>query len=238
MHSWTMAVKAALAPLANQERAEQMQAYMRDQFVFYGIPSPQRRAALKALFAQPQLPDLGALPTVVRELWQQPQREYQLVAVDLLIKCKKPLSHIFLAEVEALITTKSWWDTVDLLASHIVAALSINHPDQTQDALQRWRRSDNLWLRRTTLLYQLKFKHLTDERLLFEIIRENQADEAFFIQKAIGWALREYSKTNAHAVESFIEQQRIQGLAQREGLKWLRNNARSAVTEPTRRDTR
>lgn len=144
-----------------------------------------------------------------------------MVAIDLLIKRKKQLPTTFLAEVEWLIITKSWWDSVDMLASHIVAALYLNYPDQTKDYINRWRLSDNIWLRRTALLYQLKFKQQTDEKLLFEIIKENQADNEFFIQKAIGWALREFSKTNSTAVVSFIDQQNIQGLARREGLKWL-----------------
>ena len=111
-----------------------------------------------------------------------------------------------------------------MLASHIVAALHINHTAQTQDYISRWRVSDNIWLRRSALLYQLKFKQQTNESLLFEVIKENQADEEFFIQKAIGWALREFSKTNANSVESFIDQQNIQGLARREGLKWLNSD--------------
>lgn len=218
---WHTAVKRILEPLASRDKASQMQAYMRDQFKFYGIQSTLRREALKPLFAHEQLPETEELPGIVRELWLLPQREFQMVAIDLLIKRKKQLPTTFLAEVEWLIITKSWWDSVDMLASHIVAALYLNYPDQTKDYINRWRLSDNIWLRRTALLYQLKFKQQTDEKLLFEIIKENQADNEFFIQKAIGWALREFSKTNSTAVVSFIDQQNIQGLARREGLKWL-----------------
>ncbi|MGB2147143.1 MAG: DNA alkylation repair protein [Vibrio toranzoniae] len=221
MHTWNNAIKTALEPLANSDKAPQMQAYMRHRFQFYGIQATQRREVLKPLFAKEQLPNIDDLPRIIRELWLLPEREFQMVAVDLLIKRKKQLPETFLAEVEWLIITKSWWDTVDLLASHIVAALHINHTAQTQDYISRWRVSDNIWLRRSALLYQLKFKQQTNESLLFEVIKENQADEEFFIQKAIGWALREFSKTNANSVESFIDQQNIQGLARREGLKWL-----------------
>ncbi|GAM75112.1 DNA alkylation repair enzyme [Vibrio ishigakensis] len=72
-------------------------------------------------------------------------------------------------------------------------------------------------------MYQLKFKQETDIELLFELIKENQTDNEFFIQKAIGWALREYSKTDADCVIEFIESQQIEGLAKREGLKWLKS---------------
>ncbi|MEZ9177288.1 DNA alkylation repair protein [Vibrio kanaloae] len=221
MHTWNNAIKTALEPLANSDKALQMQAYMRHRFHFYGIQATQRREVLKPLFTKEQLPNIADLPRIIRELWLLPEREFQMVAVDLLIKRKKQLPETFLAEVEWLIITKSWWDTVDLLASHIVAALHINHTAQTQDYISRWRVSDNIWLRRSALLYQLKFKQQTNESLLFEVIKENQADEEFFIQKAIGWALREFSKTNANSVESFIDQKNIQGLARREGLKWL-----------------
>lgn len=224
MHTWNNAIKTALEPLANSDKAPQMQAYMRHRFQFYGIQATQRREVLKPLFAKEQLPNIDDLPRIIRELWLLPEREFQMVAVDLLIKRKKQLPETFLAEVEWLIITKSWWDTVDLLASHIVAALHINHTAQTQDYISRWRVSDNIWLRRSALLYQLKFKQQTNKSLLFEVIKENQADEEFFIQKAIGWALREFSKTNANSVESFIDQQNIQGLARREGLKWLNSD--------------
>lgn len=224
MLTWNNAIKTALEPLANSDKAPQMQAYMRHRFQFYGIQATQRREVLKPLFAKEQLPNIDDLPRIIRELWLLPEREFQMVAVDLLIKRKKQLPETFLAEVEWLIITKSWWDTVDLLASHIVAALHINHTAQTQDYISRWRVSDNIWLRRSALLYQLKFKQQTNESLLFEVIKENQADEEFFIQKAIGWALREFSKTNANSVESFIDQQNIQGLARREGLKWLNSD--------------
>ncbi len=220
-HPWNTAVKTALEPLANSDNARQMQAYMRDQFQFYGIQSTSRREVLKPLFSKQQLPAVEDLPRIVRELWLVPQRECQLVAIDLLIKRKKQLPEIFLSDLEWLITTKSWWDSVDLLATHIVGALFLNYPDQTQEYIMRWRQSDNIWLIRSSLLYQLKFKQQTDTKLLFEIIKENQADNEFFIQKAIGWALRELSKTDGESVVSFIEQQSIQGLAKREGLKWL-----------------
>jgi 3-methyladenine DNA glycosylase AlkD len=221
MHPWNITVKTTLEPLASSADALQMQAYMRNQFLFLGIKSTQRRDALKPLFSKEQLPEIDDLPSIVRELWSLSEREFQLLAVDLLIKRKNQLPETFLSELEWLITTKSWWDTVDFLSSHITAALFINHPDQTRKYISRWRNSDDIWLRRTTLLYQLRFKEQTDEKLLFEIIKENQAYNEFFIQKAIGWALREFSKTNANAVVSFIDQQDIQGLAKREGLKWL-----------------
>jgi 3-methyladenine DNA glycosylase AlkD len=230
MHSWNIEVKAALAPLANEGNATFMKAYMRDQYEFYGIQSGPRRDALKALFSKQHVPNLDELADIVDELWSLPQREYQLVAVDLLIKKKKMLPEYYLHHAERWITTKSWWDTVDMLATHIVASLFQRYPDEAIAVINHWRKSDNIWLRRTAILYQLKFKQNTDQTLLFAIIGENQSDKEFFIQKAIGWSLREYSKTNAAAVTQFIHAQGIEGLAKREGLKWLkaRNNVESS----------
>lgn len=217
MHSWNIDVKTALEPLANEGNATFMKAYMRDQYEFYGIQSGPRRDALKVLFSKQHLPSLDEMVVIVDELWALPQREYQLVAVDLLIKQKKRLPEAFLQHVERWITTKSWWDTVDMLATHIVASLFLQFPDEASSVIKQWRKSDNIWLRRTAILYQLKFKQNTDQDLLFTIIAENQADKEFFIQKAIGWSLREYSKTNASAVIEFIDTQKIEGLAKREG---------------------
>jgi 3-methyladenine DNA glycosylase AlkD len=128
-----------------------------------------------------------------------------------------------LKDLEHWLTTKSWWDTVDMLATHILASYFVRFPEETAQVIGNWRQSENIWLRRSTLLYQLKFKQNTDRTLLFELIRENQSDKEFFIQKAIGWVLREYSKTDAESVVRFIEKERIEGLAKREGLKWLKS---------------
>ncbi|GAM64122.1 DNA alkylation repair enzyme [Vibrio ishigakensis] len=199
---------------------------MRDKFEFLGIQSTPRREALKPLFTGKELPQSSAIATIVDELWSLPEREYQLVAIDLLIKRKKHLSADILPKLEEWITTKSWWDTVDMLATNVVATVYLNHPQQTSTYIQKWRNSEDIWLRRTAILYQLKFKQETDVEHLFELIKENQADNEFFIQKAIGWALREYSKTDADCVIGFIESQQIEGLAKREGLKWLKSRGR------------
>ncbi len=224
MHPWVEQVQQALIPLSNADNAAQMKAYMRGQFEFFGIQSTPRREALKPLFAAAQLPSIEQMPSIIDQLYALPEREFQLVAIDLLIKMKKRLPPSLLIDLERWITTKSWWDTVDMIATHAVGALFINHPQHTGDFITAWRANDNIWLRRSALLYQLKYKQRTDVELLFGIILENRNDSEFFIQKAIGCVLREYSKTDASAVVTFIEQQQIEGLARREGLKWLNRN--------------
>jgi 3-methyladenine DNA glycosylase AlkD len=223
MHQWVVETQTALAPLANEENASFMKSYMRGQFEFYGIQSGPRREAMKHLFTHAQLPKVDELSLVIDELWSLPQREFQMVAVDLLIKMKKKLPVTMLADLQRWITTKSWWDTVDMLATHIAGGFYLRYPNETMKYIALWRSKDNIWLRRTTLLYQLKYKENTDVPLLFSLIKDNKRDSDFFIQKAIGWVLREYSKTDAEAVIALIETEKLQGLAKREGLKWLKS---------------
>lgn len=221
MHQWVLDTKSSLEPLANAENAQQMSTYLRDQFQFYGIKSGERRAALKQLFTKSGMPSLEDLPKVIIELWCLPEREYQMVAVDLLIKLKNNLPISMATLLERCIVNKSWWDTVDMLATHIAGAMYLNYPEEFDSYIQRWGHADNLWLRRTTLLYQLKFKTKTDHQQLFSLIKYNLSDKEFFIQKAIGWTLREYSKTEPDKVIEFIEAESVEGLARREALKWL-----------------
>lgn len=223
VHEWNKQVIEALRPIAKPNIALQMKAYLRDQFECYGIQAGPRRLAVQPLFTTLQRPPVSEIPAVVHELWRQPERECQMVAIDLLIKVKDQLPPDTLSDIEQWITTKSWWDTVDMLATHIVGRLYQRHPIETKPVIQAWRKNENLWLRRTALLFQLKYKHRTDVELLFAIIRENRHDRDFFIQKAIGWVLREYSKTDPEAVVNFVDAESLDGLAKREALKWLKN---------------
>ncbi len=211
---------------ANAEEAVSMKRYMRDQFDFLGIKTPLRRVLLREYLAD-RRPDIrDSLRPAVRSLWARPEREYQYAAVDLLDRFAGVLSPDDLPLLESLVTEKSWWDTVDALAARIIGAILLNCPATIHPNVSRWRTSDNLWIRRTAILFQLKFRDRTDERLLFEIIRENADSSEFFIQKAIGWALREYSKTEAESVRTFVRTERLAALSQREALKWLVSRSR------------
>jgi 3-methyladenine DNA glycosylase AlkD len=214
----------SMAAAADAENAAQMAAYLRDQFPFYGIKSPQRREILRAFLKEYGLPAVADLPQVTRDLWDLPQREQQYNALDILIRLQKKLEPDFLPTLQWLITTKSWWDSVDGLATNVAGTLFMNYPETAKTAVQQWRSVENIWLRRTTLLHQLKYKQQTDVPLLFSLIEENLQDNQFFIQKAIGWALREYSKTDAAAVRDFVARTELSPLAHREALKWLEKN--------------
>ncbi len=222
MKPYLDAIQQLYAQQANPEQALPMKKYMRDQFEFLGIKSPQAQALFKQLKAEQGLPEIAQLEAIVRTLWDWPEREYQYLALTLLDKSQKRLTPDFLPLLEWLITTKSWWDTVDSIASHNVGKLLRQYPESRDRTLVPWRQSENIWLRRTTILFQLGYKTETDADLLFAIATENRQSTEFFIQKAIGWALREYSKTDADAVSAFVSTVELAPLSQREALKWLK----------------
>ena len=213
-----------MTAVADPQQAVQMARYMRDQFAFYGIKSPLRREILSGFLREYGVPVIEDVPEVVQALWELPEREQQYNALDILIRLQKKLRPDFLPTLERLITTKSWWDTVDGLASNVSGTLFTNFPETGATAVQQWRSVDNIWLRRTTLLHQLKYKDKTNAPLLFSLIEENLDDKEFFIQKAIGWTLREYSKTDETAVRAFVANNNLSPLAHREALKGLKNN--------------
>lgn len=205
---------------ANDEKSISMRAYLKDQFKFKGIMKPTRAAAqkewVKNLVATKEINwDL------VSDLWQIEEREFQYVALDYLVKLKKQLTAKDMNQMEHLIVTKSWWDTVDLIASHLVGQVALSHPEVIETHLKKWSVSDNIWLSRTAILYQLKYKDKTNTDLLTEFILQNKDTKEFFLNKAIGWALREYSKTNKEWVREFIEQHELHSLSVREGSKYL-----------------
>lgn len=221
MHSYLVPLTQLFEQAADPENALPMQKYMRDQFEFLGIKSPLRKQLFKQFLTSYGLPAVDQLDLICRDLWALPTREYQYTAIDLLDKMARKLTPAFVPLIEYLIVTHSWWDTVDILAGHAVSNMFARFPEQRDTHITRWRTSENMWLRRTTLLFQLHYKHNTDTNLLFALIEENQDSTEFFIQKAIGWALRQYSKTDATAVINFVNSHTLAPLSHREALKWL-----------------
>ncbi|MBS4206225.1 DNA alkylation repair protein [Lederbergia citrea] len=224
-----MSDKASIKSLAfifsehrNRENAIAMEKYMKGLFPFIGIRAPERRQiSAKWLKSVGLIPNQNLRPFIT-DLWELPEREYQYIALDYLIKKKKHLVEADIDLLEYLIVTKSWWDTVDLIASHLVGSLFLKYPHFIKERGEKWLNSENMWLKRTMILFQLKYKDQTKEQLLFSYIERTSHINEFFIQKAIGWSLREYSKTNPDAVARFIENHDLSNLATREGLKHIR----------------
>jgi 3-methyladenine DNA glycosylase AlkD len=204
---------------ADPEKAVPMAAYMKNHFPFLGIRSPELNALGAQFLKAHKLPAGAELAGVVRELWLLPEREFHYTALGLLDKQRRKTEPDHIELLEELIVTDSWWDTVDMIASRLVGAHFVRYPEQIPAYTERWIAADDMWLRRTALLYQLGYKQLTDADRLFDYIRRCAEDREFFIRKAIGWALREYSKTDADAVRRFIAATALQPLSVREGLK-------------------
>ncbi|MCZ8512686.1 DNA alkylation repair protein [Paenibacillus filicis] len=211
---------------ANMEQAGPMEAYMRGQFPFLGIKSPERKELTRAFIKEHGVPQGEALEMVVRALWRLPEREFQYVAMTLLEKRRKETDPSRIELLEELILAKSWWDTVDWLASHGVGAHLASFPEQIPGCVECWMASWNLWLQRTAILFQLGYKRRTDTKLLFRLISECADSKEFFIRKAIGWALREYSKTDENAVRAFVAEQPLSPLSVREALKVVNGPSR------------
>lgn len=221
MNPYAANLKSLFEKHANPSQAAPMKKYMRDQFEYLGIKTPQSKALMKELLSKNGLPPIDGLDEVLRDLWSLPEREFQYAAMNLLDKFEKKLPENFISTLEYLIITKSWWDTVDALASHPVGTHFKRFPAVKEKVLSKWRKSKNIWLRRTAILFQLGYKKETDFDLMCDIIRENLGSDEFFINKAIGWALRQYAYTDAKAVKKFVKETDLHPLSRREAMKHL-----------------
>lgn len=205
----------------NEENSKKMSAYLKNKFDFIGLKSKKRRDLVKIYKKDYDYFSLENLRSDSKKTWSLDEREFQYIYLDFLKKNKKRLTEDSIETIEYLITNKSWWDTVDLLATHLVGALFKRYPNLVGQYHEKWQNSNNIWLQRSLILFQLKYKEETNETLLFNSINENLDSKEFFINKAIGWALREYSKTNRDAVAIFVENTNLSSLSRREASKYL-----------------
>ncbi|MFI8879223.1 DNA alkylation repair protein [Streptomyces sp. NPDC055243] len=207
---------------ADPERAVRAQAYMKDIAPFLGLPSPLRRELSRTVLAGLPRPDEADCTAIALRCWELPEREYAYFAVDHLRRHVKRLSSGFLPVARHLVTTVSWWDTVDALAAHVVGGLVTADPG-LKTAMDAWIDDEDLWVARTALLHQLRHKDATDTGRLFAYCLRQSGHPDFFIRKAIGWCLREYAKTDPDAVRDFVERERgrLSPLSAREALRNL-----------------
>ena len=220
-HPFIPALAKAFKAAADPSNAVFQKAYMRDQFSFFGIKTDIRRQITKDHFGKMEISDHATLETVVKELWALPQREYQYAAQELMVYHKKLWTGKTIKLIEYCIVHKSWWDTVDYLNSYGSGMYFQKFPESMEAITSGWNKSNNMWLNRSSLLFQLKYKTVTDTELLGRYIRNLSSSKEFFIQKAIGWVLREYSKTNAAWVRNFIRDNKLATLSIKEGSKYL-----------------
>ena len=205
--------------VANPDDAVAMKTYMKNKFEFLGVKTPARRKLAKAFFKQ-QIASVIDW-NFINEAWSNPYRELQYTALDYLETRKKLLIPSDLPRLKKLAQTKSWWDTIDFL-DRLVGSIIARFPE-TKEIILAWSCDEDIWLRRLAIDHQLLRKEETDTELLEKILVNNLGQTEFFINKAIGWALRDYSKTNPEWVRYFIEwhQAEMAALSIREGSKYL-----------------
>jgi len=222
MHPYLVPLKELFEQNANPTQAEPMKKYMRDQFEYLGIKSPQFKILFGQHVTEHGMPAVGELDEIVHNLWNLPQREFQYAAVGLVGRLDKQLPPKSIKTLEYMLTHKSWWDTVDSIAGGTVGVHFKRFPDVREKYLTKWRAAENFWLRRATILFQLGYKQETDFDLLCEIIRENLGSKEFFINKAIGWSLRQYARVDPKAVKKFVNATKeLNPLSRREAMKHL-----------------
>ena len=204
----------------NELLAESMSKYMQDKFRFLGVRGTTRTEIYKKYF-----PDARKTKTIdwdfVENCWNKEEREFQYVVVYYLKAMQKFLKREDISRLKYLIVTKSWWDTVDLLAK-VIGSLVIRIEGYNQIMLE-WSKDSNIWLKRVAILYQLSLKEKVDKQILERILVDNLGDSEFFINKAIGWALRNYSKYNPEWVREFIKKNKdnMASLSIREASKYI-----------------
>ena len=206
---------------ADTNIAKKQMAYLKDKFLLFGLPTPVRKETQKPFLLKENMPSKNELTPVMKELWRKPQREFQYFAIDLNRKYIKKLEKQDIELFEMMITEKSWWDTVDLIATNLVGGYFKTYPERIIPITTKWMDSGNMWLQRTCLIFQLKYKENIDTDLLSRFITPLLGSNEFFINKAIGWILREYTRTNPEWVIDFVEKTELSNLSRREALKLI-----------------
>ncbi|PJJ08159.1 DNA-7-methylguanine glycosylase [Flavobacterium sp. 1] len=206
----------------NAENAVAMSKYMKDNFSFYGIKTEKRRRIFKTVWAENQKEVFENTRETASLLFAKKERELHYCALEISITNLKNNYHIDdIRFIEILIITNSWWDSVDVIAKFILGQYLLQFPLETDNVISRFSNSNNMWLNRSAILFQLSYKERTNFDLLKLVCDKHKMSTEFFIQKAIGWALREYAKTNPEAVKDFVSVSNLKKLSKKEALKNL-----------------
>lgn len=213
-------IKTAFEELADEKCAKSMSDYMRGQFQFYGIPTPKRRQVYKGLLKQEKknkVIDWDFLD----ECYQDCHREFQYLVIDYLQSMQNWITYDDVQNIKTYIQTNPWWDTIDGFDT-IVGNIAFSD-GRIRDLMLEWSEDQDFWIRRIAIDHQLCHREKTDTELLEQIIVNNFGSEEFFINKAIGWSLREYSKTNPQWVRNFLDKYKdqISRLSVKEASKYI-----------------
>ena len=209
-------LKEKLMLLSSEENRFYMEKYMRNQFSFLGVKTPERRGVMKEFlktYEKFRLED-------VEKLYAEKEREYKYCALSLLEKYVEELSHEDTERILKLALTEPWWDTIDGFGPSVFGPMA-RKDEEVKKTMRSLIYEENIWLKRISILFQLKYKEKMDEEILTEAIVNNADTKEFFVDKAIGWVLREYSKTKPEFVRAFIGKYKLSSLSVRECSRYI-----------------
>ena len=218
--NFILALENAFEANKNPENAFAMAKYMKNNFPFFGIKTEERRRIFKEIWKENKNEVAENAREIALELYSKQEREFQYCAIEILIKeLKRNYKKHDIQLIEKLIIKNSWWDSVDTIAKYILGEYLLEFPLETKNVIERFSNSENMWLNRSAILFQLGYKQKTNPDLLFSECLKQSHSKEFFIQKAIGWALREYAKSNPEAVKEFVKTSNLKPLSTKEALK-------------------
>jgi 3-methyladenine DNA glycosylase AlkD len=213
-------LETAFQKESHPENAFAMAKYMRNHFSFFDIKTEERRLIFKTICKENQSEISKNPRAITLQLFAKKERELHYCAIEILIKqLKGNYKKEDIQLIEKLIITNSWWDSVDTIAKNILGDYLVVHPLETENVIERFSNSENMWLNRSAILFQLGYKQKTNFDILKSECEKHKNSNEFFIQKAIGWALREYAKTNPQAVKTFVNNTNLKPLSKKEALK-------------------
>jgi 3-methyladenine DNA glycosylase AlkD len=221
-HPLVLQIQALFDANRNAFQAPRMAAYMKNLFPYYGLQKPVRAVLQKSFIDSSKALSMEDVHLIVRQLWALPERELQYLAMDTLYANKRKWNDATLDLFEELVVTKSWWDTVDLLASKMIGPYIKKDYDKYRSRINNYMRSKDMWLNRTAIIHQLTYRSDIKLEVLETSILNVIHQKEFFLQKAIGWSLRQHAKTDANYVQAFVStHHQMSNLAKREALKHI-----------------
>ncbi|MDR6844368.1 DNA alkylation repair protein [Flavobacterium granuli] len=213
-------LEKAFTENSNAENAVAMSKYMKNNFQFFGIKTEERRQIFKKIWIENQKEVSDNPREIALFLYSKKERELHYCALEILIKSmKKNYIKEDIQLIEKIIINNSWWDSVDVIAKFILGDYLQQFPLETNAVISHFSNSENMWLNRSVILFQLGYKEKTNFDLLKSVCEKHKTSTEFFIQKAIGWALREFAKTDSEAVENFVSVSKLKKLSKKEALK-------------------
>lgn len=212
----------SLTKKSDPSRALEMAAYMKNRFVFLGVCAPDRRAFQNDWMKKYASELASNYRMIVEELYEQDYRELHQAGIDVFIKFSKgKMVENDIELIRHLLVTHSWWDSVDTVSKCILGGFLKQFPTKIQEVIEVHSTDENMWLNRSAILFQLGYKEKTNFELLKALCIQHKHSNEFFIQKAIGWALREYSKVDGQAVLNFVNSTPLKPLSQREAIRLI-----------------